>query len=153
MSLGRSSSFSKFSATASFLHLKQHLDNTYFVLHSKCMYGHMLMKLSQVSTLDVAWTILVASQIFSYRQLVWQLISTFFISLTTADARKKPTPRHWSQTLTRLVGFQLTWDLCKRHSILFTTWKQFTITIKKCWHYVECYIFDQIISFLFENIG
>jgi hypothetical protein len=40
---------------------------------------------SQVSALDVAWTILVVSQIFSYRQLVWQLISTFFISLTSAD--------------------------------------------------------------------
>ena len=39
----------------------------------------------QVSALDVAWTILVISQIFSYRQLVWQLISTFFISLTSAD--------------------------------------------------------------------
>jgi hypothetical protein len=40
---------------------------------------------SQVSALDVAWTILVVSQIFSYRQLVWRLVSTFFISLTTAD--------------------------------------------------------------------
>jgi hypothetical protein len=43
----------------------------------------------QVSALDVAWTILVISQIFSYRQLVWQLISTSFISLTTADARTR----------------------------------------------------------------
>jgi hypothetical protein len=32
---------------------------------------------SQVSALEVAWTILVISQIVSYRQLVWQLISTF----------------------------------------------------------------------------
>ena len=45
--------------------------------------------LSQVSVLDVAWTILVGSHIFSYRQLVLQLISTFFISLTAADARTR----------------------------------------------------------------
>jgi hypothetical protein len=44
---------------------------------------------SQVSALDVTWTILVNSQIFSYRQLVWQLIATFVISLKTADARTR----------------------------------------------------------------
>jgi hypothetical protein len=45
----------------------------------------LFLNFSQVSALDVAWTILIVSQIFSYRQLVWQLISTFVISLTTAD--------------------------------------------------------------------